>query len=142
MSVKITRASKKIEDRYGGMKMFWVTRPTKEKRELYQSEKMRAWKMIQDKIECIRCGCNDIRFLEINHINGGGGKEAKIRRFGIVKSILLHERDTDDLELLCRPCNHIHYLELKFGEKIPLKVVFNNVLQQNYSNVSEVMRNE
>jgi hypothetical protein len=33
------------------------------------------------------------------------------------------ERDTADLELLCRPCNAIHYLESKYGP-LPLRVVW------------------
>ena len=28
-------------------------------------------------VKCSYCGCNDIRLLEINHKNGGGGKEMK-----------------------------------------------------------------
>ena len=33
------------------------------------------------------------------------------------------KRKTDDLELLCKPCNAIHYLELKFG-KLPMRVIW------------------
>lgn len=32
-------------------------------------------------------------------------------------------RAVDDLELLCRPCNAIHYLELKHGP-LPFRVVW------------------
>jgi len=34
------------------------------------------------------------------------------------------KRKTDDLELLCKPCNAIHCLELKHGP-LPMKVVWN-----------------
>lgn len=83
---------------------------------------------IQKKIICVRCGCTDIRFLEINHKYGGGGREAKLglsMGTQFYNKILTGKRKTDDLELLCRPCNHIHYLEWKYGEKIPLKVKWN-----------------
>lgn len=87
----------------------------------------KVFKKIQDKISCIRCECDDPRFLEINHKNGGGAKEqheTKIYGRGFEMSILKGNRKTDDLELLCRPCNHIDYLERKFGQEIPLKVVW------------------
>jgi len=92
-------------------------------------QKIKAFLIIQDEIKCVRCGCLDIRFLEINHKIGGGNKEAKKKGGAgqiIIQDIISGRRKTDDLELLCRPCNHIHYLELKFKEKIPLKVVWEN----------------
>ena len=42
--------------------------------------KLKAYKKIQDKIECVRCGCDDVRFLEINHKNGLGRQELLTRR--------------------------------------------------------------
>ena len=72
-------------------------------------------------MECVRCGCDDIRLLEINHKNGGG----RLDNRNIIQRIRTKERKTDDLELLCRPCNAIHFIEKKFGEKFPLKVVWN-----------------
>lgn len=74
--------------------------------------------------KCIRCGCNDKRFLEINHKNGGGGKEmAKGKRSNqFYWDIYMGRRTVDDLELLCKPCNAIHALELKHG-KVKLKVL-------------------
>ena len=90
-------------------------------RNRWQKKKLRAFKKIQKNIICVRCGCGDIRFLEINHKNGRARNEKQIR---IYNEINTGRRKTDDLELLCRPCNHIHYLEMKFGIEIPLKVVW------------------
>jgi transcription elongation factor Elf1 len=75
---------------------------------------------------CIRCGCDDIRLLEINHKNGGGKRnlEAGTMSRKFHKNILNGNRSTNDLELLCRPCNAVHYLELKYGP-LPMKVVWN-----------------
>ena len=72
--------------------------------------------------QCVRCGCDDMRLLEINHKNGGGTKENKggMNRF---LDIVAERRSVDDLEILCRPCNAIHFLELKFGP-LPMKVVW------------------
>jgi hypothetical protein len=74
---------------------------------------------------CVRCGCDDTRLLEINHKNGGGAKEMQngkgSTRFYL--DIANGTRDTDDLELLCKPCNAIHALELKYGQ-LPMRVVW------------------
>ncbi len=76
---------------------------------------------------CIRCGCNDLRLLEINHKNGGGSQEMR-RGIGSSKfwnNINNGKRETNDLEILCRVCNAWHYLELKYG-RLPYKVIFKN----------------
>ena len=67
---------------------------------------------------CANCGCNDVRLLEINHINGGGNKELQNGKNtnSFAWDIYMGRRTTNDLNLLCRPCNSIHYLELKYGK--------------------------
>lgn len=67
---------------------------------------------------CVNCGCDDKRFLEVNHINGGGGKELERgkRTNEFAWSIYMGRRKTDDLNILCRVCNALHYLELKYGK--------------------------
>ena len=87
----------------------------------WKKKKLQAFQRIAIELKCVRCGCDDLRFLEINHKNGkdptGGGTS-------LYYDVAACRRKTDDLELLCRPCNHIHYLEMKFGEKIPLRVIY------------------
>jgi len=97
--------------------------PSYRKSEL--KRKIKAYKTIQPQIRCVRCGCNDIRFLEINHKNGGGCKEAKALPGGVrfYRAIIYGRRKTEDLELLCKPCNNIHYLEQKYG-KVTMKVIW------------------
>jgi len=82
--------------------------------------------------KCVRCGCDDKRLLEINHKNGGGseeygrnskGKSLKRSSVTFYYSILDGRRSTDDLEILCKPCNAIHYLELKYGT-LPMQVIW------------------
>lgn len=72
---------------------------------------------------CCRCRCDRYEFLEINHINGGGNKERK-QTTTFYLDIIHERRGISDLEILCRPCNHIHYLELRYG-KLPFKVIWN-----------------
>jgi len=86
-------------------------------------------------LNCVRCGCDDIRLLEINHKNGGGHKESEkgIKSTQYYLSICKGIRKTDDLELLCRVCNSWHYLELKYG-KLPYKITYNNIIKGGKNN--------
>jgi hypothetical protein len=79
--------------------------------------------------QCIRCGCNFHSILEVNHKDGGGAKEMR-ELFGgstarFYCAIISGKRKADDLELLCKPCNAIHYLEMKYG-KLPFLVKWIN----------------
>lgn len=74
-------------------------------------------KIGKGKIECVRCGCNRVDVIEINHINGGGGREKAERAYALLLGdIIAGRRTVDDLELLCKPCNAIHCLEMKYGK--------------------------
>lgn len=79
-----------------------------------------------NKFQCVRCGCDDERFLEINHKNGGGALEFKRSNSSqkFYRDIANGVRKVDDLELLCKPCNSIHALELRFGN-VNLEVKWN-----------------
>lgn len=79
---------------------------------------------------CANCGCNDERLLEINHLKGGGNKELRRGKYFTVFNwdIYMGRRNTEDLNLLCRPCNALHYLELKYG-KLPYKIIWRKNVQ-------------
>ncbi len=72
---------------------------------------------------CTRCGCDDSRLIEINHKAGGGKKKEGGNFKKLYVEIASGRRDTEDLELLCRPCNAIHYLESKYGP-LPMNVAW------------------
>lgn len=74
---------------------------------------------------CARCGCDDPRLLEVNHRNGGGREELRQNKgtTQFYRDIAAGRRATNDLELLCKPCNAVHALELKFGA-LPMRVVW------------------
>ena len=80
---------------------------------------------IDPAMKCANCGCDDTRFLEINHIKGGGKKEQK--KLGATQNLVLliqtGKRGAEDLNLLCRPCNALDHLERVFG-KTPFRVVW------------------
>jgi len=85
---------------------------------------------IDPAMKCAMCGCEDTRFLEVNHIKGGGVKERKGYKGGGDKLshnmiLIIHngKRGVEDLNLLCRACNSIDHLERQFGNT-GLKVVW------------------
>lgn len=77
--------------------------------------RIEAMKMISNELKCLRCGCNDIKILEINHKNGGGTKEIreefKKNCITFHRAICLGKRTIEDLELLCKLCNIHHYIQ-------------------------------
>jgi hypothetical protein len=75
-------------------------------------------------IKCVNCGCTNPRFIEINHKNGGGIKDIRPDPMKFYYSIKKLERHIDDLELTCRICNTLHYMELLHG-KLPYKIIWN-----------------
>lgn len=76
-------------------------------------------------IRCVRCGCDRQELIEINHKHGGGAKEVKGKGSRMVRDIALLRRPVDDLELLCKPCNAVHALELKHGP-LPFQIQWGN----------------
>ena len=87
-------------------------------------------------MKCVMCGCDDTRFLEVNHIKGGGKKEQqkfKGDNHGSSQNIisLIHKgkRGIEDLNLLCRVCNSIDHLERQFGNTC-LRVVWDKQVKK------------
>lgn len=66
-------------------------------------------------VRCVQCKNTYLGILEINHINGGGRKESKNRR-NIYSDIYYGRRNTDDLNVKCRLCNALDYLQRKCRE--------------------------
>lgn len=88
-------------------------RVRKARRRQYINRKTKAMKAVSD-AKCERCGCDEIDFLEFNHKNGGGCQEHRITDCKpMMDRILTKNRDTDDLEILCRICNALEFLERK-----------------------------
>ncbi len=76
------------------------------------------------KLVCKNCGCDKIKLLEINHIHGGGRKEFSKRGNSLFYlDIIAKRRKIVDLNILCRLCNWLHYLQQKYG-KLSYKISF------------------
>jgi hypothetical protein len=100
----------------------WRAKRPKQSTDWNRRQRRRALVLVgRGAIVCVRCGCDRPELLEINHKNGGGRKDLVGKWFH--RAIARLERETNDLELLCRPCNAIHYLEMKYGP-LPLRVMW------------------
>jgi len=73
---------------------------------------------------CDNCRCDDIRLIEINHKNGDGARDTRSKYHQkFLYDIITGRSKTDDLDLRCRVCNALHYIESKYG-KLPFKVAY------------------
>ncbi len=66
--------------------------------------------------KCVRCGFDDYRALQIDHINGGGHKERKELGFNgsFHKNVMnSHSNNENKYQLLCANCNWIKRVENK-----------------------------
>jgi len=93
----------------------------------HEKNRLQVLAKIDPAMKCANCGCDEPRFLEVNHINGGGRKEQKTRGTGLTQNPILliqtGKRGIEDLNLLCKPCNALDHLERVFG-KTPFRVVW------------------
>lgn len=80
----------------------------------YLNRKLKAIKIVGE-AKCRKCGCDEIDYLEFNHINGGGSKEFReiTKYVGMMDQLLTGKRTADGLEILCRVCNALDFLERK-----------------------------
>lgn len=69
--------------------------------------------------KCSNCGCTVFEILEINHLNGGGRKEARSGKatFSYLRDIIHGRVDVKKYDILCRVCNSLHYVEQLLGIK-------------------------
>jgi len=85
----------------------------------YAKKRLEVLARVDPAMKCAMCGCDDTRFLEVNHINGGGGKEHKTRGKKVTHNmiLLIHtgKRGLEDLNLLCKVCNQLDHLERVYG---------------------------
>lgn len=89
--------------------------------------RMRALMLVgRGVVACVRCGCDKAPLLEINHKMGGGAAEHKASGRQFHRRIASLSRSVEDLELLCKPCNAVHALELTHGP-LPFRVVWEPV---------------
>jgi len=66
--------------------------------------------------KCVNCGCNLLEALEINMKEGGHNRKISVKN---TPHLIVSERvDLSLFNVMCRPCNNLHYLGLKLGKEI------------------------
>lgn len=77
-------------------------------------------------VKCAYCGCDDIKLLEVNHINGDGRLDRE-RKGGsnLYCNIFSGRRAVHDLNIACKLCNWWHYIDRKYGPKLPYTIAWN-----------------
>lgn len=73
--------------------------------------------MINPEMKCQRCGCDNLDILEINHKLGDGGIARKIYGSYNIYWDIIYSGAGEDLEVLCKVCNIVHYVETVLGIK-------------------------
>lgn len=65
--------------------------------------------------KCIKCGFDDVRALQIDHVNGGGNREHEnLPRYSFLKKVEKSIQDGESLyQCLCANCNWIKKFERK-----------------------------
>ena len=106
--------------RLAGYVQKWrVANPDKQRlarKRAYMNRKIKAFSKLGE-VKCGRCGCTEVDFLEFNHINGNGCKEWRVNGGrAMMDMILTKNRGIDGLEILCRVCNALDFLERKNKE--------------------------
>lgn len=86
-------------------------------REQHKRVRERAIEKLGGK-QCANCGCDEFSLLEINHINGGGRKEMKLKQNRqLYREIVNDKVNLNDYNVLCRVCNALHYVQEILGIK-------------------------
>ena len=103
----------RIREYYRGYCLKYPERVKARHDKYLKTVKERAFTLVgRGKIECFECHISDIRVLNINHVNGGGGKERLIIQSGLPFYIAIASghRSIHDLNILCCNCNRLHHI--------------------------------
>lgn len=93
-------------------------------RQYFRRVRLAALKIVgRGKPQCQNCGCEEWCLLEINHMRGGGKIEYEKRGPRFYLDIVKRRRTIVDLNVLCKLCNILHYLNRRYG-KLPYKISF------------------
>ena len=60
---------------------------------------------------CIKCGFNDIRALNLDHINNDGAQERKLRKAQTLLLYLISNNYPNGYQVLCSNCNQIKEMD-------------------------------
>ena len=96
--------SKKCRDNWWN-KNTWTTYRKKK----FWNEKIKLLKELGGK--CIKCGINDIRVLDINHVDRGKKFKVKNRNYAFQTKLRDWKKNKGNLKIMCSNCHRIHTWE-------------------------------
>lgn len=78
-------------------------------KEYMRKIRMKALSMLSEggEIKCRQCGVNDIRALQIDHIDGRGNSDRKTRQATRLHLDIVRGRNSSNVQILCANCNWI-----------------------------------
>lgn len=120
---RVSKANKKSRNPTGFMS--WTK---KYRKSVYDRRKKLAMELLGG-AKCVNCGCEELSFLEFNHIDGGGCREwnSKTNHTPMSEQLLRHGRSSKGLNVLCRVCNALDFLKRKNTEGATrYKIIFKN----------------
>jgi len=88
----------------------WGIKKANERRVYNQLYRQEIIKKLGGK--CVRCGIDDIRVLQVDHINGGGNKEKRNFTNNQIRKMIMNDNGSK-YQLLCANCNWIKRNEKK-----------------------------
>jgi len=107
------------------------------RRALYLRRKRDALEMVGGAF-CSNCGCDDMTFLEFNHIHGGGCKDIKGNSPSLADRVLNGSLDSKKINVLCRVCNALDHLLRKSESAKSFKVIWEDFTGKK----SELIKND
>lgn len=69
--------------------------------------------------KCVKCGIDDPRVLDVDHIDPSKKTRPKHRNYPTAIRVALWERETDNLQLLCANCHRVKTHEQSWS-RLPL----------------------
>lgn len=112
----------------------WAAKNGKEGAKYSKELRLRAMGKLSDgDIKCNKCGFNDIRALQIDHIHGGGSKHITsfTSRHIYMVGILNDSDAKSKFQILCANCNWIKRVENKEAKGcVPIKVDYDLVVEE------------
>ena len=69
----------------------------------HRSTRQRAYDGYEGKCTC--CGVSDFEFLCLDHVNGGGGKDRKVRNTWQIAKYVIQNNFPAEVTVLCHNCN-------------------------------------
>lgn len=86
---------------------------------LYQEHRLAIIKHYTDgKMCCMRCGCDDLRVLDIDHVNNNGAEHRKSVGYTNIVWWIMKNNFPPGFQILCKNCNWIKEIERRDQEFI------------------------